>query len=56
MNDAEDTSPLIRSFVKAAELGYEVCESIAAQHGWAWPRELADRTPALLDEAGPRHF
>ena len=51
-----DASLLIRSFVRAAALGYEVCESISARHGWPWPRELADRALALLGEAEPDHF
>lgn len=46
-----DSSALINAFVKAGRLGYEVCASIAAQHGWPWPRQLADRTLALLEEA-----
>lgn len=53
---AADPSPLIRSFVRAAALGYEVCESVAARHGWPWPRVLAVRTLALLDDAGSLHF
>ncbi len=47
---SEDSSLLIRAFVKAAELGSEVCEAIAARHGWPWPGRLAERTLAILDE------
>ena len=53
---AEDPSLLVRSFVNAARLGFEVCEAIATRHGWTWPKELAERTLALLDEAEARHF
>jgi hypothetical protein len=45
-----DSSSLVRAFVKAAQLGYEVCEDVAARHGWPWPRQLAERTLALFRE------
>lgn len=44
---------LKQAMVDAAALGFEVCEAIARQRGWTWPRTLARQVEPLLriDEA-----
>ncbi|WP_201373259.1 hypothetical protein [Ktedonobacter robiniae] len=32
----------------AANLAYEVCHNMVAQHGYAWPQELAERVELTL--------
>jgi hypothetical protein len=39
---------LRRAFSSAAGLARLVCQSIAQQHGWPWPAELADRVVAIF--------
>ena len=44
----EGMQALRQALAAAAELGREVCATIAEGHGWAWPEELAARTVELL--------
>ncbi len=39
---------LLQALRTAADLGRDVCASIARQHGWAWPERLADRVISVL--------
>jgi lincosamide nucleotidyltransferase len=41
---------LLKAFMKAGELAYEVCAATAQAHGWTWPRQLAERALTLLKE------
>lgn len=43
-----DPDDLRRSLVAARDLGTSVCHSIACQHGWTWPAELAARLAPVL--------
>lgn len=36
------------AFGEAAQLGYEVSASIAAAHGWTWPKQVAERVLAIV--------
>ncbi len=40
---------LMTALRNAADLGREVCASIAGEHGWEWPVRLAERVVALLN-------
>jgi lincosamide nucleotidyltransferase B/F len=39
---------LLAAMQYAAGLGEVVCRAIAAEHGWAWPAELAERVQVVL--------
>ncbi len=39
---------LRQAMLNTAELGRDVCEALALQHGWAWPREAAEEVIQML--------
>lgn len=39
---------LQRAMLNAAILGRDVCETLALQHGWVWPREAAEEVIQML--------
>lgn len=43
-----ETGDLQAAFAAAHSLGIEVCRSVAAQHRWPWPNELATELAGLL--------
>lgn len=45
-----DAARLLEAFGRIAELGREVCAGAAEKHGWAWPRQLAERILELITE------
>lgn len=46
------TGEIQRAMHHAAVVGGEVCQAVAEQHGWSWPRRLAERVLALLLDPG----
>lgn len=50
---AGDEDGLRLALHAAALLGREVCQSIATQHGWPWPQQLAEQTVRLLASTAP---
>jgi hypothetical protein len=54
LNQLNECIPLVgpdamkQAMLNIAHLGRDVCDQIAAQHGWDWPREAAEAVIEML--------
>jgi hypothetical protein len=47
-NSLASASELRQAMLKIAYLGRDVCENLAAQHGWSWPNKASEAVIEML--------